>query len=217
MTKNQQLIAIRAFAQSFHQTDATGHDWFHISRVVNVAKKIAEAEHADVVKVEIVALLHDIADYKMNNGDESIGFEKITRFLLSLAFTPEEINEIITDIKNISFKGGNNVVSDQSITSKIVQDADRIDAIGAIGVARTFAYGGSKKRMMYDPEIKPQLHQTAEEYKNSTAPTINHFYEKLLLLKDKMNTQTAKQIAEQRHLFLEYFLTQFFNEWEGKV
>lgn len=217
MITNHQLIAIREFAKSFHLIDATGHDWFHISRVVNVAKQIALAENVDVDKVEVVALLHDIADYKMNNGDENIGFEKITQFLTAIDFTQDQISEIITDIKNISFKGGNNDNSNQSITSKVVQDADRIDAIGAIGIARTFAYGGSKKRMMYDPEIKPQLHQTAEEYKNSTAPTINHFYEKLLLLKDKMNTNTAKQIAEQRHLFLEQFLAQFFKEWEGEV
>lgn len=217
MKLTNQLIAIRKFAQSFHQTDATGHDWFHIMRVVTVAKKIAIVEQTDQVKVEIVALLHDIADYKLNNGDETIGFEKITQFLTSIEFTQQEIDTIITDIKNISFKGGNNEVNNQSLTSKIVQDADRIDAIGAIGVARTFAYGGSKKRMMYDPAIKPELHQTAEQYKNSTAPTINHFFEKLLLLKNKMNTKTAQQIAEKRHLFLEQFLKQFFEEWEGKV
>lgn len=217
MTKNNQLLEIQKFAKSFHLHDSTGHDWFHIYRVVNMAKKIAVSENADIHQVEIVALLHDIADYKMNNGDETIGFTKITDFLTSIEFSVQEIESIITDIKNISYKGGNNEVLNQSIESKIVQDADRLDAIGAIGVARTFAYGGSKHRMMYDPNIHPALHQTTEQYKNSTAPTINHFYEKLLLLKDKMNTNTAKQIAEKRHLFLEQFLNQFFEEWEGKV
>lgn len=217
MKKNNQLLEIQKFAKSFHLHDSTGHDWWHIYRVVNMAKKIAVSENADINQVEMVALLHDIADYKMNNGDETLGFTKITDFLTSIEFSVQEIDSIITDIKNISYKGGNNEVFNQSIESKIVQDADRLDAIGAIGVARTFAYGGSKHRMMYDPDIHPALHQTVEQYKNSTAPTINHFYEKLLLLKDKMNTATAKQIAEKRHLFLEQFLNQFFEEWEGKV
>lgn len=215
MTENQHLIAIREFAQSFHLYDSTGHDWWHIYRVVNIAKKIAASENANAIQVEIVALLHDIADYKMNNGDETIGFTKISNFLTLIGISVQEIESIITDIKNISYKGGNNEVLNQSIESKIVQDADRLDAIGAIGVARTFAYGGSKHRMMYDPKIHPALHQTTEQYKNSTAPTINHFYEKLLLLKDKMNTTTAKQIAEKRHLFLQQFLNRFFEEWEG--
>ncbi|MBI2281280.1 MAG: HD domain-containing protein, partial [Bacteroidetes bacterium] len=143
MTKSNQLQKIREFAKSFHLHDATGHDWWHIYRVVNMAKKIAVSENADIHQVEIVALLHDIADYKMNNGDETIGFTKIADFLTSIEFSVQEIDSIITDIKNISYKGGNNEVLNQSIESKIVQDADRLDAIGAIGVARTFAYGGS--------------------------------------------------------------------------
>lgn len=215
MKKNNQLLEIQKFAKSFHLHDSTGHDWWHIYRVVNMAKKIAVSENANPIQVEMVALLHDIADYKMNNGDETIGFTKITDFLTSIEFSVQEMESIITDIKNISYKGGNNEVLNQSIESKIVQDADRLDAIGAIGVARTFAYGGSKHRMMYDPDIHPALHQTTEQYKNSTAPTINHFYEKLLLLKDKMNTTTAKQIAEKRHQFLEQFLNQFFEEWNA--
>jgi uncharacterized protein len=217
MTKDEQLKLTEQFAQSFHTGEATGHDWFHIQRVVNVAVKIAKIEHVNVFKVSLIALLHDVADYKLNNGDETIGFNKITDFLKSIELEDQEIQSIITDIKNISFKGGNNKVVNQSIESKIVQDADRLDALGAIGIARTFAYGGSKKRVLYDPEIKPQLIQTTEEYKNSNAPTINHFYEKLLLLKDHMNTNAAKEMAKERHLFLEQFLEQFYKEWEGRV
>jgi uncharacterized protein len=216
MTKDEQLKRIEAFAQSFHTGEATGHDWFHIQRVTKVARKIAAIENVDLFKVSVVALLHDIADYKLNNGDENSGFIKITDFLMSIELNDQEIQSIITDIKNISFKGGNNKVESQSMESKIVQDADRLDALGAIGIARTFAYGGSKKRVLYDPEIKPLLNQSAEEYKNSTAPTINHFYEKLLLLKDHMNTNAAKEIAKERHLFLEQFLEQFYKEWEGR-
>lgn len=217
MTKEEQLKRIEAFAQSFHTGEATGHDWFHIQRVTKLARKIAEIENVDLFKVSVVALLHDIADYKLNNGDENSGFIKITDFLKSVGLNDNEIQSVITDIKNISFKGGNNKVESQSMESKIVQDADRLDALGAIGIARTFAYGGSKKRVLYDPEIKPLLNQSAEEYKNSTAPTINHFYEKLLLLKDHMNTNAAKEIAKERHQFLEIFLEQFYKEWEGKL
>lgn len=216
MINSKQLNAIHNFAKSFHLHDSSGHDWWHIYRVVNMAKRIALAEKADVNKVEIIALLHDIADYKLNNGNETLGFSKITDLLSSLDMSINDIESIIIDIKNISFKGGNNLVTNQTIESKIVQDADRLDAIGAIGIARTFAYGGSKNRIMYDPEIKPATNQTVEQYKNSTAPTLNHFYEKLLLLKDKMNTKTAQKIAEKRHLFLEQFLNQFFEEWDAK-
>ncbi len=213
MIKTKQLALINNVVKSFHEGETTGHDWFHIQRVVKMAKKIALAENADVVKVEIIALLHDVADYKLNNGDEKVGLEKISNLLKSINFDEHEIMEIMEDIKNISFKGGNNCAINQSFESKIVQDADRIDALGAIGIARAFAYGGSKHRELYNPAIKPQLIQTVQEYQNSKAPTLNHFYEKLLLLKDKMNTTTAKQIATQRHDFLEDFLKQFYQEW----
>lgn len=216
MTKAQQLNKILDFAKSFHLNEGTGHDWFHIQRVNNLAIKIATIEKVDTFYVSIVALLHDIADYKLNDGDENIGFIKINDFLKSIKFSENQINSIIQDIKHISFKGGNNLVDSQSICSKIVQDADRLDALGAIGIARAFAYGGSKKRLLYDPEIKPQTNQNTEQYKNSNAPTINHFYEKLLLLKDLMNTRTGKILAERRHQFLEQFLKQFYSEWNEK-
>lgn len=213
---NQKISQIQEtinFVKSFHENDASGHDWFHIQRVTNLAKKIGEKEGGDLFRIEITSLLHDVADYKLNDGDENKGIQKIIYFLEKIEIDTSVIQFIISDIKNISFKGA--VVGQNPLTKEgqIVQDADRIDAIGAIGIARTFAYGGNKNRMIYDPEQQPEMHTTFEKYKKSTAPTINHFYEKLLLLKDRMNTSTAKQIAADRHLFMEDFLKQFYKEW----
>ncbi|MCC7331831.1 MAG: HD domain-containing protein [Flavobacteriales bacterium] len=212
-SESEKLTKTKNFAHSFHHGEGTGHDWFHVQRVNKMAIKIAEFEGVNSFKVSIIALLHDVADYKLNNGDENIGYQKIKKFLSSIDFNNQEIESIIKDIKEISFMGGNNIVDNQSIESKIVQDADRLDALGAIGIARAFAYGGSKNRLLFDPSCKPNLNQTKAEYKNSNAPTINHFYEKLLVLKDKMNTSYAIQIAEERHAFLEIFLEQFYKEW----
>jgi uncharacterized protein len=194
-----------------------GHDWFHIERVYKNALLIAEGEDCDVTVVKLGALLHDIADSKFHNGDESVGPKTAKTFLEVQNVTEETILHVIAIIENISFKGGN---FDQQFHSKelaIVQDADRLDAIGAIGIARTFNYGGFKNRALYDPEIAPNLAMSKEEYKKSEAPTINHFYEKLLLLKDKMNTETGKKIAKKRHDFMIHFLAQFYAEWEGEV
>lgn len=193
-----------------------GHDWFHIERVYKNALLIAEGEACDLTIVKLGALLHDIADSKFNDGDESVGPKLAQSFLESQKASKEVIEHIVNIIENISFKGGN---FEKKFTSKeleIVQDADRLDAIGAIGIARTFNYGGFKNRPLYNPSIAPKLKMTKEEYKNSEAPTINHFYEKLLLLKDKMNTETGKRIAEERHKFMELFLSQFYAEWEGE-
>jgi len=190
-----------------------GHDWWHIYRVWNNAKKIAKNEKANLFIVEMAALLHDIADSKFHDGDENIGPQKAKSFLDTLALGVSDINHIIQIIENISFKGGNFTTELNSIEFKIVQDADRLDAIGAIGIARTFNYGGYKNRELYNPEIKAQLNMSKEEYKNSTAPTINHFYEKLLLLKDRMNTESGKKIALKRHQYMEGFLEQFYEEW----
>jgi len=193
-----------------------GHDWFHIERVYKNALLIAEGESCDLTIVKLGALLHDIADSKFNDGDESIGPKLAQSFLESQKASKEVIEHVVNIIENISFKGGN---FEKKFTSKeleIVQDADRLDAIGAIGIARTFNYGGFKNRPLYNPSIAPKLKMTKEEYKNSEAPTINHFYEKLLLLKDKMNTETGKRIAEERHKFMELFLSQFYAEWEGE-
>lgn len=193
-----------------------GHDWFHIERVYKNALLIANGENCDILVVELGALLHDIADSKFHNGDESVGPKKARLFLESENVSENTIIHVVNIIDNISFKGGNVVKNFHSLELDIVQDADRLDAIGAIGIARTFNYGGFKNRAIYNPEITPNLSMSKEEYNNSTAPTINHFYEKLLLLKDKMNTETAKKIAQERHQFMELFLSQFYAEWDGK-
>lgn len=193
-----------------------GHDWFHIERVWRNSKLIAQTEEVDHTVVELAALLHDIADSKFNNGDESIGPEKARSFLKSIKVEDDVIDHVVKIIENISYKGGHRSSDFYSTELGVVQDADRLDAIGAIGIARTFNYGGFKNREIYNPNIPPNLSMTKEEYKNSTAPTINHFYEKLLLLKDKMNTDTGKKLAADRHQYLEKFLEQFYAEWDGK-
>jgi uncharacterized protein len=190
-----------------------GHDWFHIERVWKNARKIAQTENCDIFIVEIAALLHDIADSKFNDGNEEIGPETAKNILESLNLDEESINNVVQIIRNISFKGGHKYSDFNSVELQIVQDADRLDAIGAIGIARAFNYGGFKNRTLYDPEIKPDLNMSKEAYKKSAAPTINHFYEKLLLLKDLMNTESGKKLAEERHLFMEKFLDQFYKEW----
>jgi uncharacterized protein len=195
----------------------SGHNWFHMERVYNNALLIAKEETCNLEVVQLAALLHDIADSKFHDGDETVGPKVARTFLTSENVSEETINHVVKIIENISFKGGN---FEKKFTSKeleIVQDADRLDAIGAVGIARTFNYGGFKNREIYNPEIEPNLNMSKEEYKNSTAPTINHFYEKLLLLKDKMNTESGKKIAQQRHAFMETFLEQFYNEWNGIV
>lgn len=194
-----------------------GHDWFHIQRVYKNALLIAQNEVCDTKVVQLGALLHDIADSKFHDGDETIGPEKARQFLESENVNQEMINHVVNIIENISFKGGNFDKKFSSIELDIVQDADRLDAIGAIGIARTFNYGGFKNRPIYNPAIAPNAKMTKEEYKKNEAPTINHFYEKLLLLKDKMNTETGKQIAQQRHRYMEGFLAQFYAEWEGDL
>lgn len=193
-----------------------GHDWFHIERVWRNSKLINNTENANGLIIELAALLHDIADSKFHNGDETIGPKKAKVFMQSLSIEQSIVEHVIKIIENISFKGGNHKKSFNSNELEVVQDADRLDAIGAIGIARAFNYGGFKNRELYNPDIPPNLQMTKEEYKNSSAPTINHFYEKLLLLKDRMNTKTGKQIAEQRHKFLEIYLNQFYAEWNGE-
>jgi len=193
-----------------------GHDWFHIERVYKNSLLIAQSETCDETVVKLGALLHDIADSKFHNGDETIGPKVARTFLESQNVDENIIVHVLNIIENISFKGGNFEKKFHSKELEIVQDADRLDAIGAIGIARTFNYGGFKNRPLYNPNIAPNLHMSKEEYKTSEAPTINHFYEKLLLLKDKMNTETGKQIALERHHFMENFLSQFYAEWDGE-
>jgi uncharacterized protein len=193
-----------------------GHDWWHIERVWKTAKEIAKHEDVNLEVVEFAALLHDIADSKFHNGDEEIGPQKAGEFLKSINVDNETVFHVQQIIRNMSFKVSLGELSFSSPEMLVVQDADRLDAIGAIGIARAFTYGGYKNRELYNPAIAPQIHQSKEAYKNTTAPTINHFYEKLLLLKEKMNTLTGKRIATQRHDFMVQYLDQFFAEWEGK-
>lgn len=190
-----------------------GHDWFHIQRVYNNALKIAENEKCDEFIVTLGALLHDIADSKFHNGDETVGPKVARKFLTQQHLSRDIIDHVVRIIENISFKGGNEPQNFISPELDIVQDADRLDALGAIGIARTFNYGGFKGRALYDPTIPPKLNMTKEEYKASTAPTVNHFYEKLFLLKDRMNTKTGRAMAEERHEFMELFLKHFYEEW----
>ncbi len=193
-----------------------GHDWFHIERVYKNALLIAEEEECDLTVVKLAALLHDIADSKFHGGDETVGPKTARTFLESQNVSEAIISHVIAIIENISFKGGNFEKKFNSKELEIVQDADRLDAIGAIGIARTFNYGGFKNRPLYNPNIQPNLNMSKEEYKNSESPTLNHFYEKLLLLKDKMNTETGKKIAQKRHDFMVTFLSQFYAEWDGQ-
>lgn len=193
-----------------------GHDWFHIERVYKNAVLIAKNESCDATVVHLGALLHDIADSKFHDGDETIGPRTARTFLEEQSVNEHTITHVVKIIENISYKGGNFEKKFSSIELDIVQDADRLDAIGAIGIARAFNYGGFKNRSLYDPNIAPNNNMSKEEYKKNDSPTLNHFYEKLLLLKDKMNTEAGKQIAEERHRYMEGFLAQFYAEWEGE-
>lgn len=214
---NTTLIKITANFVEKELTGAeAGHDWWHILRVWNNARLIGQTEEADMLIVELAALLHDIADAKFHGGDEEIGPKTAISFLQRVNAPLEVINQVELIIRHISFKS--NLEGQQYFSKElaVVQDADRLDAIGAIGIARAFTYGGFKGRELYNPGIRPNLNLTKEAYKNNTAPTINHFYEKLLLLKDKMNTATGKRLAEDRHRFMEQYLDQFYAEWNGE-
>lgn len=191
----------------------SGHDWFHIERVWKLSLHIQEKEGGDKVVIELAALLHDIADPKFHNGDETIATKIVTEFLTEQKVDQKTIDKVIFIIENMSFKNRNDAPKDLPLELKIVQDADRLDAIGAIGIARTFNFGGYKNNLMYHPDIEPKLSQSKDEYKKSNGTTINHFYEKLLLLKDLLNTKTAKEIAEHRHQFMLQFLDEFYKEW----
>lgn len=193
-----------------------GHDWFHIERVYKNALLIADDEDCDLTVVKLGSLLHDIADSKFHNGDESVGPKTARAFLESQKASEEVIQHVIAIIENISFKGGNFEKEFHSKELEIVQDADRLDALGAIGIARAFNYGGFKNRTIFNPNVQPNLNMSKEEYKHSNGTTLNHFYEKLLLLKDKMNTETGKKIALERHNYMQNFLSQFYAEWDGE-
>ena len=215
MTQEETINATITFVKTTLKDAEGGHDWWHIHRVWQLAKEIAQAEKVNLHIVELGALLHDIADSKFHNGDESVGPQKAYTFLKSLHVEDYIISHVEAIINNVSFKGGKVERTFNSPELDVIQDADRLDAMGAIGIARTFNYGGFKNRELYNPEIPPNLEMSKEEYKNSTAPTINHFYEKLLLLKALMNTTTGRAMAEHRHTFMEEFLSEFYKEWQG--
>lgn len=217
MESQDQLIeATIAYVKQELADAEGGHDWWHIYRVWQSAKHIAATENVNMLVVELGALLHDIADSKFHGGDENIGPAKATAFMQQLQVPADVAQHVVNIIRHISFKGGNNARTFYSAELGVVQDADRLDAIGAIGIARAFNYGGFKNRALHDPAVVPNLNMTKEEYKHSATPTINHFYEKLLLLKDRMNTATGKAMAEERHKFMEIFLERFYGEWEGQ-
>ena len=216
MNKEQIILNTIDFVKETLEGAEGGHDWFHIERVYKNALLISENEKVDRFTVQLGALLHDIADAKFYNGDESIGPKKAREFLKKQYVDEDIIIHIENIILFISYKSS--LDTSKKFTSPeldVIQDADRLDAIGAIGIARCFNYGGFKNRSLYDPEIEPNLEMTKEQYKKSTAPTINHFYEKLLLLKDKMNTKTGQLLAKERHRYMEGFLQQFYEEWNG--
>jgi len=214
--KSEFILSTVDFVKTSLANAEGGHDWWHIYRVWKTAKHIAQYEKVDMFIVELGALLHDIADSKFHDGNEEIGPQRARNFLQSLDVEENVIIHIENIINNISFKGGKQQQQFKSPELDIIQDADRLDALGAVGIARTFNYGGFKGREIYNPEIKPNLNLSKEEYKKSEAPTLNHFYEKLLLLKDRMNTTTGRRMAESRHLFMITYLDQFFKEWDGE-
>ena len=217
MTRIDTIIEVtKNYVKATLKDSEGGHDWFHTLRVYNNAKLIAKNEKVDNYIVALGALLHDIADSKFHNGDDTVGPNMARDFLVSHNVGSSVIDSVIDIIINISFnKSLDNNKNCNSPELDVVQDADRLDAIGAIGIARCFNYGGFKNRKLFDPSIKPNMNFSKNEYKNSTAPTINHFYEKLLLLSDKMNTKTGKKIAENRHQFMMEYLDQFKAEWDG--
>lgn len=216
---NQETVILKTidFVKKVLSDAEGGHDWWHIYRVWKLSKHIAQTENVNMFIVELGALLHDIADSKFHDGDEEIGPRKAREFLSSLDVEEEVMTHIENIIANVSFKGGKHTQKFKSPELDVVQDADRLDGMGAIGITRTFNYGGYKGREIYNPEIKPNLNMTKDEYKKSNAPTLNHFYEKLLLLKDRMNTNTGKSMAEHRHEFMEQFLDEFYKEWNGEL
>ena len=194
--------------------DATGHDWYHIQRVVNMARFIQSKEGGDLEIIVLSALLHDISDHKFNGGNLDKGGEVAFDLLSKLQYPKERALKVKYIVDNVSFKGANTTEEMKSLEGQIVQDADRLDAIGAIGVGRTFAYGGYKGQPMHDPKIASELHDSFESYANSNGTTVNHFYEKLLLLADRLNTNTARKIGKKRHKLMEQFLNDFLHEWE---
>ncbi len=205
------VTILRRLVQEFFQHDTTGHDWWHVNRVTHLALFIGKHENADLRLVEPAALVHDTDDWKLMQS--STDFLNARHMLALAGYSSQWTETIIGIVSQVSFKGAGVDTRPTSIEAMVVQDADRLDAIGAIGIARAFAYGGARNRPMYVPGQQPKAHASFEEYKSSNGHTVNHFYEKLLLLRDRMNTPTARKLAEERHRFMEQFLKQFYSEW----
>jgi uncharacterized protein len=217
MEKNKVIGEVKKYLEKNFKNESTGHDYWHFVRVWKIAKHIAKKEGGDLFVIELGALLHDIADWKFHGGTNEKGIEKAKILLKSFDVDEKDINHVCYIIDNISFKGANVKNSMDTKEGLIVQDADRLDAIGAIAIARVFAYGGASGREIYNPDIKPKMHASFEDYKKNKSSSVNHFYEKLLLLKDRMNTKIGKKIAEKRHKFMEEYLKEFFEEWDEKL
>lgn len=213
MNSTEIVSQIKSMIQKQFENESTGHDWFHIERVYNMAAFLQKTEGGDIEIIELAALLHDVSDHKFNGGSATLGGDIAYEMLINLNYSPVKAEKVREIINQVSYKGANVEHITSSIEAKIVQDADRLDAIGAIGIARAFAYGGNKERPLYDPSIPPVLHDSFDAYKNAKSHTINHFHEKLLLLRSKLNTRTAINIGNERHEFLELFLKNFMNEW----
>jgi uncharacterized protein len=219
MTTTAQIQVLEKTAEHVRQLlagDSSGHDWWHIERVRAMALAIGRGEGADLYVVELAALLHDIADWKFHGGDDALGPRRAAEWLAGLDVEPAVIEHVAEIVRQVSFKGAQVATPMRTLEGQVVQDADRLDAIGAIGIARAFAYGGHAGRALYDPEVAAEGHASFEAYKKNNGPTINHFHEKLLLLKDRMNTPTARRLAEGRHQFMVDFLERFHAEWKAE-
>lgn len=212
-TSSPLVERVAAHIRQRFAAESSGHDWHHIRRVWQLSRQIAAAEGADVETAELAALVHDIADWKFHGGDESIGPREAEKLLAAEGADPETIRQVVSIVRTISYKGAGVATPMQTLAGQCVQDADRLDAIGAIGIARCFAYGGHAGRPIYDPDEAPVMHATAEAYKSAKGHSLNHFHEKLLLLKDRMNTRTGRNLAEERHRYLEEFVERFLAEW----
>jgi uncharacterized protein len=216
MEKNLVIKKTAAHMKKLLSGEGSGHDWWHTYRVWKDAIRIGKQEKADLFIVQLTALLHDIADYKLHGGDENIGPRRAREWLEGQKVDEKTISQVCRIISDMPFKGAKVESKMKALEGKVVQDADRLDAIGAIGIARCFTFSGHKGREIYNPDIKPDMHESFEQYKSNVSPAINHFYEKLLLLKDLMNTKAARKIAEGRHVFMKQYLNRFYKEWEGK-
>lgn len=217
MSRSEVVKKTSEYVKAKMEGEGSGHDWWHVYRVWKAAVQIGKEEKADLFVVQLASLLHDIGDWKFHDGDNDAGPQIARKWLIGNNVKAEIVNDVCEIIRDLSFKGAQVATPMRTKEGMVVQDADRLDAIGAIGVARAFAYGGYKGREIYNPAIKPESHQTFEAYKNSKGPTINHFYEKLLLLKDMMNTKAAKRLAKRRHKFMEEYLNRFSLEWDGRA